>query len=75
MSCDLSISSNEPLDGVGNGHTSPDWQVIDAHHVKLRAERSGSGNGRIYTVTITCKDSQGNSSRQSVTVTVPLDQS
>ncbi len=29
-------------------------EIVDAHHVKLRAERAGTGNGRIYTITITC---------------------
>ncbi len=53
-SCSLSVSSNEPVNGTGDGDTSPDWEVIDAHHVKLRAERAGTGSGRIYTITITC---------------------
>src|SRR6185503_15245651 len=47
----LTVASNEPPDGKGDGHTSPDWQVVDDHHVLLRAERSGRGNGRVYTVT------------------------
>jgi hypothetical protein len=74
INCDLTVSSNEPPEGTGDGHTSPDWTVIDAHHVQLRAERSGSGDGRIYTITITCKDSTGNTTRKTVTVTVPHDQ-
>jgi hypothetical protein len=69
--CTLSVTSNEPVNGNGDGNTSPDWEIIDNHHVKLRAERSGNGNGRIYTITITCTDSSGGSSSQTVTVTVP----
>lgn len=69
--CDLTVSSNEPTDGTGDGHTATDWTVVDAHHVQLRAERSGSGNGRIYTITITCKDSSNNTSTKTVIVTVP----
>jgi uncharacterized repeat protein (TIGR01451 family) len=72
-SCTLSVTSNEPVNGRGDGDTSPDWIVLDDHHVLLRAERAGNGNGRIYTITITCTDSGGNSSSESVTVTVPHD--
>jgi len=73
-SCTLNVTSNEPVLGHGSGHTSPDWIVVDDHHVLLRAERAGSGNGRIYTITITCTDSDGNSSNEQVEVTVPHDQ-
>jgi hypothetical protein len=71
----LSISSNEPVNGSGDGNTGPDWQVIDNHHVKLRAERSGNGAGRIYTITITSRDDCGNVSTATVTVVVSHDQS
>jgi len=71
--CDLTVSSNEPPMGGGSGHTSPDWQVVDAHHVYLRAERAGTGDGRVYTVTITCTDRMGLTSQKTVTVTVPHD--
>jgi uncharacterized repeat protein (TIGR01451 family) len=68
---ELTVTSNEPVNGKGDGNTSPDWEILDAHHVRLRAERSGNGNGRIYTITITATDSAGGSSSQTVTVTVP----
>ncbi|MFN2511909.1 MAG: choice-of-anchor X domain-containing protein [Pyrinomonadaceae bacterium] len=67
----LNVTRNEPVDGDGDGDTSPDWEVVDGHHVRLRAERSGNGDGRIYTITITATDSAGGSSTQTVTVTVP----
>ena len=67
----ITISSNEPLDGTGDGDTSPDWEVIDVNHVLLRAERSGNGSGRIYTITLTVTDSAGSSSSSSVIVRVP----
>jgi len=69
--CILSVTSNEAEDGIGDGTTSPDWEVVDAHHVRLRAERSGPGNGRLYTITITCTDASGNSTAEDVTVLVP----
>ncbi len=72
-SCTLDVTSNEPVLAHGSGHTSPDWIVVDDHHVLLRAERQGNGNGRIYTITITCTDSGGNSSTEDVEVTVPHD--
>jgi uncharacterized repeat protein (TIGR01451 family) len=73
-SCTLDVTSNEPINGTGDGNTSPDWVILDAHHVQLRAERAGPGNGRIYTIDITCIDSGGNSSSRSVSVNVPHDQ-
>jgi hypothetical protein len=70
----ITISSNEPVDGTGDGDASPDWEVIDARHILLRAERSGNGSGRIYTITVTVTDSAGSSSSSSVTVRVPHSQ-
>jgi hypothetical protein len=72
--CVLSVTSNEPIDGTGDGDTAPDWEVVDAHHVRLRAERAGTGSGRIYSITITCTDSAGNSSSHTVMVSVPKNQ-
>jgi WD40 repeat protein len=73
--CVLTVSSNEPVNGTGDGDTSPDWAVIDAHHVQLRAERAGNGSGRTYTVSITCtNDTNKLSSTKTVAVLVPHDQ-
>ncbi len=70
--CSLTVSSNEPVNGTGDGDTSPDWQVIDPNHVLLRAERAATGTGRTYTIAVDCANSSGQSSRESVTVTVPF---
>jgi HYR domain len=71
VNCVLTVTSNEPSDGLGDGDFSPDWEVVDAHHVLLRAERSGSGTGRLYTITVTCTDSGGHIVVRTVTVRVP----
>ena len=42
--------------------------------MQLGAERSGRGNGRIYTVLITATDAFGNSSTAAVDIKVPHDQ-
>ncbi len=61
----LSIESNEPVNGTGDGDTEPvDYEVIDNHTVLLRAERAGTGDGRIYTITITSTDDCGNTSSE-----------
>ncbi|MFC5468532.1 DUF4962 domain-containing protein [Cohnella suwonensis] len=66
-----SITNNEP-------DSEDDIQAdigTEAVSFGLRAERSGEGTGRIYTVTYTATDNAGNQTSVSVTVTVPHDQS
>lgn len=72
--CVLTVTSNEPVDGIGDADTAPDWQIVDDHHLRLRAERAGNSDGRTYTITITCTDTNGNSSAKSVIVTAPKSQ-
>jgi hypothetical protein len=60
--CTASVASNEPVNGLGDGNTSIDWRVIDPTHVQLRAEHSGQGTGRLYTITVRCADAAGNAS-------------
>ena len=70
--CALGVTSDEPVNGTGDGDASPDWEVVDDHHVRLRAERAGMLDGRLYTIAVTCTDSAGNSSTETVAVEVPL---
>ncbi len=64
------VMSDEPTSGLGDGDTSPD-AVLQASFVLLRAERSGHGDGRVYTVRFTATDANGASCSGSVLVAVP----
>jgi hypothetical protein len=59
---------------IGDGNTTNDIQVSENGEIYLRAERSGTGNGRIYTITFFARDSSGNTSSASATVIVPHNQ-
>jgi hypothetical protein len=67
----LTVTSSEPDNGLGDGDTAGDIEIVSDHVVRLRAERSGKGNGRTYTITVTATDAYGNTSSQIVTVSVP----
>jgi len=75
ITCHITVISDEPENGTGDGDTAPDWELVDDHHVKLRAERAGNGDGRVYTVTVTCTDQYGNSSSGTKAVLVPKNMS
>ncbi len=68
----VSITSSEPDDGLGDGDTPNDIQGADFgtddRRFFLRAERSGTGLGRTYTVTYQAADASGNTT----TVTAPV---
>ena len=68
----VSVTSNEPDNGEDDGNTVDDVVVVDEDTFRLRAERSESGSGRVYTITYTVTDDCGNSTTESATVTVPL---
>lgn len=74
VTASLSVTSDEPVNGLGDGNTAPDWEVVDANTVRLRAERSGTGDGRVYTITIRAVDGAGNVTLATVSVTVAHDQ-
>jgi hypothetical protein len=68
----VTVTSNQPNDGKGDGHTLFDSNVVDSHLVQVRAERAGSSaNDRVYTITVTATDSAGSSTSQSAQVSVP----
>lgn len=71
--------SNEPDEGLGDGDTANDIGPIITNPLtgeitlQLRAERSGKGAGRTYTVLVTATDLVGNSSTAIVNLLVPHD--
>ncbi|UCG53503.1 MAG: T9SS type A sorting domain-containing protein [Candidatus Latescibacterota bacterium] len=73
-----SVTSNEPDNGQGDGNTVDDIQDADIGtpdtHIRLRSERSGQGDGRIYTIVYTATDCVGNQTDATVEVRVPHDQ-
>jgi hypothetical protein len=68
------VNSNEPTNGLGDGDTAPDWVVSSELTAQLRAERAGKGNGRIYSLSVACQDTIGNTATTTVTVSVPKSQ-
>jgi hypothetical protein len=75
----VEIRSDEPGEGRGDGATSEDVQGAsvgsDDRSFELRAERSGGGSDRVYTIVYEATDASGNRTRGEATVTVPHDQS
>lgn len=73
-----SVTSSEPDEGLGDGNFPNDIQgfIVGTSDTSglLRAERSGIGNGRVYTLTYGGTDLAENSATCNVTVTVPHDQ-
>jgi PKD repeat protein len=69
----ITVTSNEPINDVGDGNTGPDF-VIAGGKVALRVERSGTSTGRIYTITATATDRAGNTTQAVSTCVVPHDQ-
>ena len=69
----VSVTSNEPDEGLGDGDMPDDTVIVDDYMFMLRAERSGLGGGRIYTITYMATDACGNVTYATATVTVPPD--
>jgi len=71
----VSVASNEPDNGSGDGDTAGDIQGASVgtadNTFALRAERSGSGAGRVYTIVYRATDASGNASTAAAYVRVP----
>ena len=66
------VRQDEPINGLGDGDTSPD-AAISGNDILLRAERSGTGNGRVYVLQFTATNSDGAQCNGTVKVSVPRD--
>ncbi|HEV8081970.1 MAG TPA: T9SS type A sorting domain-containing protein [Chitinophagaceae bacterium] len=60
--CNISVTGNQNISG--------DWEIVNNHLIKLRAERDGRKE-RVYTVSITCTDASENTTSKSVRIIVP----
>lgn len=74
----ISVSSDEPDNGLGDGDTGNDISGAspgsDDRSLQLRAERSGPGSGRTYTLVYSVTDAAGLTTEGSGYVRVPHDQ-
>lgn len=64
------VTQDEPINGLGDGDTSPD-AAVSGNNILLRAERAGTGNGRVYEVHFTATDPEGASCGGKVKISVP----
>ncbi len=67
------ITQDEPTNGLGDGDASPDGAGVGTASPQVRAERSGTGNGRVYRIAFSASDGKGGSCNGSVAVGVPHD--
>ncbi|MGA9752547.1 MAG: CARDB domain-containing protein, partial [Acidobacteriota bacterium] len=67
------ITQDEPGKGVGDGDTCPDGFGVGTSQAQVRAERSGTGNGRVYVISFTATDAHGAACNGVVKVGVPHD--
>ena len=71
----VSVFSDEDNLAPDSGNFSPDATNIAPATLQLRAERSGSGDGRVYLISVIATDASNNSAVSCVTVVVPLNNS
>ncbi len=74
----VSLTSSEPDNGLGDGDTVGDIQGADIgtddRKFQLRAERSGTGSGRIYSAVYNVTDASSNTTNALASIVVPHDQ-
>ncbi|MGH9347828.1 MAG: MopE-related protein, partial [Vicinamibacterales bacterium] len=69
----LGVTQDEEVLDPGGGNTCPD-AILGGSSVQLRAERTGTADGRVYRIQFTASDPAGASCTGSVRVCVPHDQ-
>lgn len=68
------FSDEDDVTGAG-GEMSPDAKDIAPVTLRLRAERAGNSDGRVYLIVVTATDSSNNVTRACLAVVVPKSQS
>ena len=68
------IFQDEPVDESGSGQFAPDGAGMCTSTAWLRAERAGSGNGRVYHISFAANDGNGGACWGEVRVGVPHSQ-
>ena len=68
-----SIYQDEPVNGLGDGDSSPDGTGVGSSSAQIRAERSGTADGRVYHIGFTATDDRGVTCEGLVKVGVPHD--
>ena len=69
------ITQDEPVNGRGDGNTAPDAFLSSplSDQARIRAERAGPGDGRVYVLHFTATDQFGATCDGTATVSVPHD--
>lgn len=68
------VFQDEPTNAAGDANTCPDVAGTGTSEVRVRAERSGTRDGRVYHLRFTASDGRGGTCQAEVTVCVPHDQ-
>ncbi len=68
----ISVTSNEPDDGADDGSTTNDTVIDSDLTARVRAERSGTGTGRVYTFTFEATNDCGITTTATAEVRVPV---
>jgi len=72
LSVTVNVFADEDEQSTADGTYSPDAKDIGVGTLRLRAERQGSSDGRVYLVIAEATDSSGNRGYDCCTVSVPL---
>lgn len=68
-----SIFQDEPVNELGDGNTLPDGRGVGSDKAEVRAERAGTGNGRVYHIEFTADDGCDGFCSGEIEVGVPHD--
>jgi hypothetical protein len=67
----VNVTSDEPNLAPGSGNTCDDIDITSPTTFRVRAERTGGGNGRVYTANFRAIDAAGNLTPASCQIVVP----